>query len=289
MIAGPILVARFNVPPVHTGLYIVQRFFLLTMMLLVIPIAVGVDRAIERAATRVRIPFARSGLHAVLTIVGFVAVAVPSLPYVTRMHSPAIEAGLGNMLRTLPPNAIVIGASDPFHFGLGYLQGALGERPDVDTITTIQLPNRSYRTRLENRMGIVITPEPGEPGAKRKVSTLRVAEQLLASGRPVFIDPFQVAIAGALPTYPFGLLFRVLPRGTDPPSIREVFEINKELYARYRFGYVFPSVDDQLAADFHDHYARAWRHLAKALDVAGLREELAFAQAMIAELEPRAR
>jgi len=288
LLAGPILVSRFNIPPIDTALYVVQRFHLLALLLLAIPIAVGVDRAFEYAASRVRIPFGVLGVHAILTVVGFVAICAPSLPYVARMHSPAIEAGLGNMLRTLPPNAIVIGSSDAYHFGLGYLQVALGERPDVSTIMTGQLPLPSYRDRLERRTGIRVVGEPAAPGTKPRISTLRVAELALATGRPVFIDPFQAAIAAGLPTYPFGLLFRVLPRDAEPPTIQQVFEINKELYGRYQFGYAFPSTDDQLATDFHEMYARAWRLIAKGLERGNRTEALAFARGMIAELEPRA-
>ena len=287
LLAGPLLVSRFNIRPSLTALYVVQRFHLLSLLLLAIPIAVGADRAIERAAKRVRIPFGALGVHAILTVVGFVAIAAPSLPYVARMHSLGIQAGLENLLRTLPPNAIVIGSSDAFAFGVVYLQVARGERPDVATISPGRLPFSSYRQRLHERTSIRIIVPPVSPGTMPRISTVRLAELALATGRPVFIDPFQAAIAEELPTYPFGLLFRVLPRGTNPPSIREVFEINKELYARYQFGYAFPSADDQLAADFHKMYARPWRMIAKGLETIDRPEELAFARAMIAELEPR--
>jgi hypothetical protein len=204
------------------------------------------------------------------------------MPYVARMHSPAIEMALTNMLRTLPPNAVVIGSPDEFHFGLGYLQGVLGERRDVWVIATPLMAQGHYRERLAQRTGITVKPQPGD-----KLSVL-LAAQALATGRPVFIDPFQANIASAYPTYPYGLLFRVLPAGSAPPPIAEVFAINKDLYGRYTFGYPTPGPDDQLAAQFHVFYARAWQQLVPALQHAGLAEERAFALAMITTLLPRA-
>ena len=282
LLAGPLLVLKFNVEPVGTGLYVVQRFHILACVVLAIPIAAAIDQV---AAARIPERFASSAaIHAVATVFGFAAIAAPSLPYVARMHSPGIEIGLHNMLRTLPPDAIVMGAPDAFHFGLGYLQGALGERRDVTTITTPQLGLAYYRERVRQRTGIVIVAVP--EGSEAKL-TVNVAEQALATGRPLFIDPYQANVAAAFLTYPYGLLFRVLPRGTPRPSMLEVFAINKELFGRYTFGYAFPGPDDQLVTQFHRQYARAWGMIAQGLEVAGNKEELAFALAMAAELAPQ--
>ena len=209
---------------------------------------------------------------------------MPSLPYVARMHSAAIEQSIRNQLHSLPPNAIIIGGTDVFHFGLGYLQGALGERRDVAAITTIQLGLSSAREKVRQRTGIEIMNIP--KGSEDKLS-VKVAEYALATGRPVFIDPFQANIAASFPTYPYGLAFRVLPRGTPRPSILEVFAINKQLYADFQFGYVFPGPDDQLAAEIHLLYARTWSILGEGLRMEHHDEELAFARAMFDELSPK--
>lgn len=289
LLAGPLLATRFDIAPSHLGLYVVQRFHLLAMLLLAVPVAVAVDRIAARAGERVgdrgswRLASSRP-LHGVLTVVGFLAAAAPSLDMLARVHSPAIERGLENLLVTLPPDAIVIGGTDDFHYGLAYLQVARGLRPDVATLTMPQVGLAHARERFRRATGIVI--ENVTPGSGDKLS-VRVAEQALATGRPVFIDPYQATIAASLPTHPYGLVFRVLPRGTVPPTIEEVFAINRELYGRYRFGYPTPGPGDQLAAQVHAHYARAWRMIAEGLAHAGRADDRAFALGLAEELAPR--
>jgi len=43
--------------------------------------------------------------------------------------SPAVELSLRNTLRSLAADAVVIVQTDLAHFGIGYLQGALGRAP----------------------------------------------------------------------------------------------------------------------------------------------------------------
>ena len=283
LVAGPVFVLRFNIDPVGSGLYVVQRFHLLAMLILVVPVAVGIDRLVAHYESRIPArlhPSQRA--HAVLAVVGLIGVAVPALPYVARMHSPAMEQALLNLVRSLPPNAIVIGAPDVFHFGLGYVQGALGERHDVGVITTVQLGLPSARARVRERTGIEVIQVPR--GSEDKLS-VKVCEQALATGRRVFVDPYQANIAASFPTYPYGLLFRVLPRGSALPSVVEVFAINKQIYADYKFGYAFPGPEDQIATTFHEHYARVWKMIAGSLG--DHPEEQAFARAMFDELSPK--
>lgn len=283
LLAGPILVSRFNIRPVGIGLYIVQRFHLLSLLIFAVPLAVGLDRLVgERLARLSQRYWSSSLVRGLLTVGGFLGLVSLSLPELARGHSRAIEQGLVNMLRTLPPSAIVIGATDEFHFGLGYLQGVLGERLDVAVIVPSQLGLPFYRERVERRAGIVIE----RPEADEKLSVV-VAERALATGRPVFIDPYQANIATSFPTYPYGLVFRVLPRGSTPPPIEEVFVENKALYARYVLDYPVPGPDDQLATQFHTHYARAWKIIADALADKGRHDDAAVARQLAEALEPQ--
>jgi hypothetical protein len=282
LLAGPMLVLRFNLKPVHLGLYVVQRFHLLPITLLVIPLAVGLTRLAER----VKIPerFGRSrALTAIVAIVGFAAAAGPSLSFVRRGHSPAIEQGLVNELVTLPPGSIVIGSTDEFHFGMQYLQNVLGIRRDVAVITTAQVGLTHYRHRVLAKTGIEI--EPPKPG---EMVSVQIAQKALATGRPLFIDPYQANIAGNLRTYPYGILFRVLPPDQRLPSVVELLEINKHVYEQFQFGYALPGPDDQLATQFHHHYARTWLILADLLGREGRTEDQAFALQMAQTLAPRA-
>jgi hypothetical protein len=166
---------------------------------------------------------------------------------------------------------------------MGYLQGVLHERPDVTIISWPQVGLGYARARIERQIGVRIEKPP--PGATEKLS-VTVARQVLATGRPLFIDPYQANIARSYPVYPYGLVYRVLPLGTAPPSLDELFAINDDLYKRYELGYPVPSRDDVIPAEIHANYARTWQALADAMYAAGNREQADYARALAAALAP---
>jgi hypothetical protein len=283
-LAGPVFVAAtFNIAPRGVGLYTVQRLHALAILLVAVPLAFAIDRLVER----VRVPdvVQRSMLvRGALVVVGFLAAVGLSLPAVSRAHSPAAERAFENTLQTLPADAVVMGTTDEFHFGTAYLQHARGQRRDVITISLPQIGRPQYRERLAKRLGFAF--EGITAGSSEKLS-VKLAEQVLATGRPLFIDPYQANIASALPSYPYGLLFRVLPRGSAPPPLEEVFQINKSLFERYRLDYASPGTDDVLATQYHFLYARMWAMLADSLARAGNGEAAQYAHDMAEALAPR--
>ncbi len=281
VVSGPLLASRFNVEPEGVGLYVCQRFHILPTLLLVVPVAVGFDHAGTWLQQRSAGSAIRSRvLGGVLAVVAFFAFAGLSLPHLLAVHSPAVERGLENALQSLPPDAVVIGTSDVFHFGMGYLQGARGERPDVAIISTPQLPSKVYRERIAQRTGItIVTNSEGARGVD-------LAAQVLASGRPLFIDQFGASIAAEFPTYPYGLVFRVVPPGQQSPSIEEVFALNKRLFEAYELDYPIPGSDAEFATELHLQYARTWRMIAKGLAAAGRAEDAVTAMAFADALAP---
>ncbi len=284
LLAGPLLMTRFNLPPEGMTESVTQRFHMLPTLLLAIPIAVGVGRMGHWAQQHSRSQLLRSPLAgALLPVIAMIALIVVTLPRIAGARSLATERALTNMLRTLPPDAVLIGTPDDFHFGMGYVQGALGERPDVAVITW-QLVGLPYiRERVRRQVGVTIKELPA--GSTQKLSVV-VAEQILATGRPLYIDSYQAAIGTSFTVWPYGLLYRVLPRGAPSPTISEVFAINKELYDRYEFDYEFPSVDDDVPAQYHALYAKTWKAIADGLLRANLTEEARYAQKMAYVLAP---
>lgn len=276
VLAGPVLAAGFNKKPVELGLYLTQRFHILAVMLLAIPVAVALTMVGERVREE---RWRRMGPLA--AIAAFLGGAALSLPFVARVHSIAVERSISNVLTTLPPAAILIGTTDELHFGSGYLQTVLAVRPDVTVIAMGQVGLPYYRARIERRTGIAIAAPSGD----EKVS-VTIATAALATGRPVFIDPYQGNIAQAYPTYPYGLVFRVLPKGASPPTVEQVFAMNQELYARYQLDYAFPGPDDQLPAQIHKNYARAWTMIAQGLEAARRLELRDQALGIAAQLAP---
>ncbi len=282
ILVGPLLVGRLNVLPRGNGLYLTQRFHLQTVLVLAVFVATGLDAVATKLALAERLARLRAFARAV-PIVVFIAGTALVLPYLARVHTPAVEMGLRNMLETAPPNAIILGAPDEFYFGMNYLQGAVGLRTDVAVITNGQLGLAYYRERVRQRTGIVIE----RPDSADEKLSVTIAEQALATRRRVFIDGYQLHVAQSFPLVPFGLLYEVLPRGSNPPPIEDVFELNKRLYEAYRFGYTFPGRNAQHATQMHDHYARTWDVIATALDKAGRAEQAAEARAFRDQLAPR--
>jgi hypothetical protein len=283
LVAGVGLVSRFNLPTTGVYAFVTQRFHIMPMLMFAVPVAAGLDLVARRlhleAARLARSPWA-GAIGASLVAVALIGVA---LPRITGARSPAIELALKNTLRTLPPNAVLIGTPEEVHFGMGYLQGVLHERSDVTIISWPQVGIGYARDRIERQIGVRI--EKPAPGATEKLS-VTVARQVLATGRPLFVDPYQANIASSYPVYPYGLVYRVLAPGTPTPSLDELFAINDALYKRYQFGYPTPSRDDVIPAEIHANYARPWQAIADAMRAAGKREQARYAQGLAIALAP---
>jgi len=279
LLAGPILALRFNVAVEGYGLYVVRRFHVLPSMLLVIPVAVGLDALWNRwlASLKLRVP--KELTRSVISIGVFFGLAATALPHVTAVHSPAMEMGVLNMLRSLPPNAVVLGKGDDLHVGTRYMQLVRGMRPDVVYVHWSAMGTGWYRERMA-RLGLVIPPSTEPP-------SIALALHVLASERPLFVDPSMTEILRRFPSYPHGLHVRVLPLGAKPPSLDEVVAINKELYGRFELGYAPPERDDDFPAQMHYRYAKTWLLLARALGSAGKQAEAAWAMDVSEQLAPR--
>jgi len=273
VLAGPGLASRFDIDPHGIGLYICQRFHVLPALLLAVPVAAAIDVALARLAARLE---AHPLAAAVLAVLGFVALAVAALPRIARQHSPAMELGVRNLLRSLPPDAIAVVISEDQCFGGQYLQLVRGERPDVGLVCSELLRRPWYRASWARR-GLVM---PADPGAG-------LGEALLRTGRPVLVDRGLTGAIAAHPSYPFGLLVRVLPDGTAPPTPSDVLLLNRDLYRSFDLDYVYPVRDDDFAAVAHRRYTAAWAAVANLLDASGDRGTAADAYEVARSLQPR--
>ena len=275
VLVGPALVARFDIEPTSIGLYVVRRFHLLAALLLAIPVAAALDVARKRVTVKLRpaIPIA-------LATAAFAADLATSLVVVVPSRSPAFENAVRDLLRSMPPNAVIIASGDYFYFGTGYEQLCFDERPDVIAILWHHVDAPWYRDRLARRGLIVDTHAGGIP-------SLVIADQILASGRPLFVDITLGNIIAQRPTYPYGIVFRVLPRDTQRPSIDEVLEINKKLFATFELDYPTPSDPVELGAAIHHMYGETWRVIGEALARSGKQDDAAFAYALARQLEPK--
>jgi hypothetical protein len=249
VLAGPVLVSRFNIDPHGIGRDVCERFHILPALLLAVPVAALVDLAGDRLIR----PAATA-----LAVVGFAVLALAGWPRLERIHSPATEVSVRNLLRSLPPRAIAVVIADDHCAGGRYLQLVRGERPDVALVCAGMLSLRPYRELWASR-GLVLPSGDGP----------RLGDALLATGRPVFVDRFLHGVLGAFPAYPFGVLRRVVPRGTAPPTAGQVAAINRDVYRAFDLDYPRPDREDGCPALPHLRYASTWAGIAKALDAAG--------------------
>jgi len=265
VLAGPVLAARFDIAPRGIGLVLVQRFHLLPALLLAVPVAAACDVALAR--------WSRPRAAAALAVAGFVALVAAGLPGLARVDSPAMERAVDNLLRSLPAGAIAVVISEDHCFGGRYLQLARGERPDVTLVCSELLRRDWYRTGWARR-GLAL---PIQPGAA-------LGERLLATARPVFVDRGLTGVLAAFPSYPFGVVSRLLPRGAAVPPASAVAAINRELFQRFDLDYPRPGRDDGFAAAAHRRYAACWVAIAERLeaagDLAGARDAIDVARAL---------
>jgi hypothetical protein len=266
VLAGPWLASRFNVPPEGVGTYIIERFHIQPALLLVIPVA-GAFELVARRLPRV-------WAAPVLAAFAFVSVVTLALPRVRAIHVPAVEAAAENLVRSLPPNAVMIGSADDLIFSIHYVQLVLHERPDVTYISWPLMTLPWYRARI------------GMPLEGPAKPSLVLATAVMSSGRPLFVDAQQANILASFPSYPYGLAIRVLHSGTAPPPLADVVEQNKQLFAAFHFGYPPPGPDDEWPTEVHRRYAATWQVLADRLARSGRADEADAALEMAHELSP---
>ena len=276
VVAGPLLVARFDLALHGLVFYVIRRFHLLPTLLLAPAVAAAFELAIRRFGARLR-PAVAAGI----AVLGFATAALIAIPGVQRVRTPAVEHAMRGLLHALPPDAVVIGAGDIPHFAIGYLQDVCGERRDVIHVYWHSVGIRWYRDKLARRGLVVDTAATGTP-------SVRLAEQILASGRPLLVDTALGNILNEFPSYPYGMmLFRVLPRGKPLPSLDEVAALNRTWFAALDLDYPLPGLDDEYPTIMHGEYAQVWRIIADGYAALGRRDAAAEAAARMQALRPR--
>ncbi|HMG19839.1 MAG TPA: DUF2723 domain-containing protein [Kofleriaceae bacterium] len=273
-LAGPVLAARFDIEPVGLALYAARRFHLMPALLLAVPVAGALDLAIARTRGRLR-----DGAAAAIAVLGFAAGALAALPEVSRVRTPAVEHALRGLLRGAPPNAVVLVSGDITFLGTGYLQVARGERPDVTVVLWPFVAVRWYRERLARRGLVIDRTADAAP-------SVPIAERILATGRPLLVDRSLGNVLKVLPSYPYGTLFRVLPRGEPRPSLDAVAAWNRDWFAALDLDYPRPGLDDEYPTEIHERYAATWQIIADGFAALGRRDDAASAAAVARQLGP---
>lgn len=280
VLAGPALASRFALEHDAMGLYIVRRFHLLPLVLLAVPAAVGLELVLRRRAPAAEGPPERP-LHALgAPLLALVLGAALSLRSVAGAHSPAVQAQVLNMLRSLPPDAVLVGRSDNLVFVGAYAQEVLGVRRDVVLVPWTRLLQVGQAQRYRAALGFDIPAGPAP-------TALRVVRAAQAHGRVVFVEYAETEVMAAVPNTPHGVLARLAAPGERLPSAAEVVARNRAIFEAYDLAYPRPSRDDDLPARVHDDYAGLWRALRDQLAAAGHPDLAGEADALATELAPR--
>ena len=114
-----------------------------------------------------------------------------------------------------------------------------------------------------------------------------IAERILATGRPLLVDRSLGNVLAALPSYPYGTLFRVLARGQPRPPLDEVAAQNRDWFAALDLDYPRPGPGDEYPALIHEGYAATWQILAAGFAALGRRDDAASAAQLVRALGPR--
>ncbi|MEO8704838.1 MAG: DUF2723 domain-containing protein [Kofleriaceae bacterium] len=257
VIAGPILVTRFNIEPKGIGLYVIHRFHLLPALLLAIPVAVAIDRLAVIVAERAPAVRIHAGLAHAVIAAGVIALVVVALPRLRAVHSPALDLQMRYLLRSLPPDAVVLSGSEDICFAADYLQLAEGVRPDVFVGCWILASRPWFRERMIAAHVPLLPRYTHEP--------TREQVDLIVAKRPLFVDRSFTKLLTDMPSYPYGIVSRVLATGASAPPLVDVLQTNEELYRGFTLDYPHPEADDDFAALAHQRYAAPWFAIARAL------------------------
>lgn len=254
ILAGPLFVSLFNVPPRALGLLILERFHLLPAALGLVFVAPAFDVMFASMRTRLA--------ALVMALVGM-AQAAQALPVVLDDHNGAVQHYAENVLAIAEPNAIVVGSGD-HRAGSFLYASARGIRPDVLFIQPWLILSEPYRLRTSAALGISL-PAP----VNRVVDANALLHQLLATGRPVYLTDWPAAgMEGNFPSYPLGPLLRLVATPTDVPPPLEILAANEKAMPQLLLEDAAPRRGTWGGA-FYSDYARPWWFLAREFRAAG--------------------
>ncbi len=253
-LAGPVFAIFLDLPAGALGAAaLVERFRLLPELVFAIGIAWGLDAW----------PALRDGRALPLSVATLAIVAVVSLrswPEVRASHGDALELYARNTKSSAPPDAVILGTGDYRLFSFLYTD-AIDLRPDVTYVDPHLLGYGWYRRRAGRQLGAPISSSG---------DVLALVDQAFALGRPVLLaDIFDARVAGAFPSYPFGTMIRLLPRGTRPPAPESVEQENLGIFAAFQ-RWEPGSSDDEWARSVLPLYQRPWIALARMFERQGL-------------------
>lgn len=222
--------AMHNIDPTGPfGAWILERFDLLTVLLLIVPLCAGLGRIGDVLLTRasIRPQLLRAGAGAIASALlfaqlgavlergrpaGEAAVELAAIDMLDSPdpHAPAIASNLGE-----PVRAIVFGTDDHRSFPALYAQAVLGAGAHTLYIDAQLLAHPWYRARLRERV-------PSLPDIDKPLRLINAiwSDPALAE-LPIYLANVFSAPADRLAKVPEGMLWRVPPPADHPSFVPE--------------------------------------------------------------------
>lgn len=258
-LAGPVFAGFLNVQSGALGATLWERFRVLPEVVFAIAVSWGLDAwgALQRGRP---LPVAL----AVLSVVA--SGAIHAWPKVHAAHTDALETYTANSEKSAPPHAVILGTGDYRLFSFLYAD-AIRLRADVTYIDPHLLGYDWYRSRASHDLGAPIAAPADQTGGE-----VALVDLAFSLGRPVLLtDVLDAQLVSVFPSYPFGTLIRLLPRGTSLPSPESVEQQNLDVFAAFRRWDRTPR-DDEWASAVLPTYQRPWVALARMFDRRGDRD-----------------
>lgn len=254
MLAGPVFVCLFNIPPQAVGASIVERFHLLPAALALVFVAPAFDPLFA----------ARSAKLATAIVAGVAVVqSAVAIPMVVEQHRPTVQRYAENVLAVVEPRAIVVGSGDHRAGSFMYAE-ARGIRPDAVFVQPPLMFSVAYRRRMSERVGVELVAPRDEV-----LDAHALLAQLVATGRPVYVTNWPApGLERSFASYPVGPVLRLLadPRQTLPPP--SVLALNERTSVAMKLE-AEPPARGTWAGTLYGDYARPWIALAGAFRAAG--------------------
>lgn len=276
LLCGPAFHALFNLPDTPAAVEIAARFDVMPHLVLTLLMGLGATWLVERLPSRTRL---RGALLAALTV----AAAAPgflALPDAAPRRHVLTERYGRDLLRPLPPGAVLLIDGDAEFSALTWLQEVGAVRPDVGVLHLGLLGHRWYVEAMRRRTPALDLPfTPGEARAREIVESAHRAGIALFGSMAV-----ASRLAARWAVVPFGLGVQVLAPGSRPPTTAALEAIQRALtedVARRTWPRVEPTATE---ARVLEAYGAGWSQLALAYDAAGQRGLAARARTAAAAL-----
>jgi hypothetical protein len=291
LLAGPLFQLRANIELSGSvaSWEVAERFYLLPLQLLLIPVATGLQ--LGSAWVLGALPRIQQWLHGitrwplqvfagVLVAAGLITQAAVNVRATAIRRSGSVEDHLRGLLHTLPTGAIVLASSDDELYAGSYLQCVTGIRPDVTLLNPAMLAKPWFARRLAGRL----------PGCRWPPLALEQFLELLVDQcpQPVFVSdtvmavPAVQALLQRRASIQTGSLRRLVKPGEAAVAPAQLLALNKQLFSRAVKAKRPLSLAHGWASLPALHYRFAWLRLAADLQAAG-RPDLAREARALAE------